>query len=72
MESCTPGLTKMEFCFFVFPFIEKVYPPVCLQCPPACNPKAEGWGIAIRAKVEQKGGVIFLFWEKEKNLYKIH
>ena len=39
--------------------MEKLYPSVCSVVPAVCKPKAVGRGIAIWAKVEQKGRVIF-------------
>ena len=33
MESCVPGLTSWNFVFLFFPFIGKVYPPVCSTVP---------------------------------------
>ena len=53
MESCAPG-----WILGFFPLIEKLPTPVCSYVPD-CKPK----GIAVRAKVEQKGRVIFLFKE---------
>ena len=44
--------------FFVFSLYRKIKPS-CF--PPVCKPEAVGWGIAIKAKVEQKGRMIFLF-----------
>ena len=62
MESCGPGLTGWILVYFK----EKLYPPVfffillfALPCPPVYKPWAVGRGIAIRAKVEQRGKVIF-------------
>ena len=43
--------------------MEKLYPAVCSVVPAVCKPKAVGQGIAIWAKVEQKGRMIFLYWE---------
>ena len=56
MESYAPSLTSWNLVFSFFPFKEKLYTPVCSTVP-GCKPKAEGQGIAIRAKVEQKGRV---------------
>ena len=42
-----------------FPFIEKILAPVCSTVPD-CKPEAVCHGIAIRAKVEQKGRVIYI------------
>ena len=50
---------KLEFFFLIFTFIEKLYPHVCFTMPASLQ--ALGWRIAIRAKVDQKGRVIFLY-----------
>ena len=63
MESCAPGLTRWNL-FFLFPFMEKIYPPVFTIMPASLEAEAVGKGIAKRAKVEQKGRMIFLYWEK--------
>ena len=62
MESCAPGLTSWNFLFFFFPFIEKLHPPVCSSKPASLQAR----GIAIRAKVKQKGGVDFSILGKNK------
>ena len=64
MESCAPGLTSWNFLFSFFPLYKNDTLLFALPCPPVCNPEALGLGIAIRAKVEQKGRVIFLYWGK--------
>ena len=57
---------ELEFCFLFFPLFKNYTLLFALPCGPVCKPEAVGWGIAIRAKVEQKGRVIFLYWEKIK------
>jgi hypothetical protein len=59
---------KLELSFSFFPFIEKLSLLFALPCPPVCKPEAVGRGIAIRAKVEQKRRVIFLYREKNEKL----
>ena len=71
MESCAPGLTSWNFLFSFFPLYKNCTllfgaPLFALPCLWVCNPEAVGQGIAIRAKVEQKGRVIFMYWEKIK------
>ena len=65
MESCAPGLTTGNF-VFSFPFIEKLYTLVCSTVLASLQAEAVGQGIAIPAKVEHKGRVIFIYWEKRK------
>ena len=42
MEFCVPGLTAgiLFFLFYFFPFIAKLYSPVCSSVP-GCKPKAQ-------------------------------
>ena len=57
-----PWFDKLEFSFF--PFIKNISSCLLYPALPVCKPEAVSWGIAIRAKVEQKGRVIFLFGKK--------
>ena len=52
----------------ILPRKNRLYPPVCSNVPASLQVEAIGWGISIRAKVGQKGRVIFIKWEKNKNL----
>ena len=52
---------KLECSFFFFLFIEKLYPPVSSTLPASWKAKAIGRGIEVRAKVEQKGRLNFLY-----------
>ena len=59
---CTPHqrlVWQAGIFFFIFTFIEKLYPHMCFTMPASLQ--ALGWRIAIRAKVDQKGRVIFLY-----------
>ena len=67
LESCAPGLTSWNLLFSFFPLYKNHTLLFSLPCSPVCKPEAVCQGIAIRAKVEQKGMVIFLYWEKNKN-----
>ena len=57
-SSCALGLTSRNLVFS--PFVEKLYPPVCSTVPLVCKLVPVGRAIAIRAKEEQKGRVIFI------------
>ena len=46
---------------------KKLYPPVCSTMRASLWPEAIGREIAITAKLEKKGRIIFLYWEKIKN-----
>ena len=56
MESCVPTMTAR---IVFFPFIEKLFLPVCSNVPD-CKSGGVGRGFAKRAKLEKKGSVIFL------------
>ena len=58
-------ITQISLLLFLFPFIEKLYPPVC-SIEPNCKPKTIGQRIAITGKVEQKVRVVFYIGKKEK------
>ena len=55
MKRCAPGLKS-----WIFSLKKNSTLLFALPCLPVCKLKAVGWGIAIRAKVEQKERVIFL------------
>ena len=59
-ESCT-WFDKLEYYFFFFPFIENYTLLFALSCPPVCKPEAVVRGIAIRAKVVNRGGFVIVF-----------
>ena len=63
MESCAAGLKTCIF-FSFFPFYKNYTILFALASQPFGKPQAIGQWIAMRAKVEQKGRVIFLYWEK--------
>ena len=62
MENCAPGSTSWTFLFPFFPLWKNYTLLFALPCSPVCKPEAVGQEIAIRAKVEEKGKMIFLLW----------
>ena len=66
-ELCT-WFDNLEFCFLFFRLYKNYTLLFALSCLPVCKPQAVGRGIAIRAKVEQKGRVIFTISSELVNL----